>query len=71
MTELAVQVGAVAARPAERAPMEEVVIAAGAAPSWYMEQSGSTVAAVAACAQLHATGTTRASATGLENDVLA
>lgn len=36
-----------------------------------MEQSGSTVAAVAACAQLHATGTTRASATGLGSDVLA
>lgn len=71
MAELAVQVDAVGARPAERAPMEQVVIAAGAALSWYMEQSGSRVAAAAACAQLHATGTTPASAMGLENDVLA
>lgn len=58
---------AVAARPVGIAPISEVVIAVDADRNWNTECIG----CVAACVPLHATARTRASATGLENDVLA
>lgn len=70
-TEAVAQAVAVAARPAETAPIEEVVIAAAAALSLYKEHSDLTMAAGAARGQLPAMGTTRVSATALGKDVLA